>query len=269
MSGLKASVWNVCDSLGLAPLLRKGYVSMRAAPRGWRRRATVGSIDAEFLTTEWIEYQRVRTFNGERHVLAAVLEDLTGHEVVWNVGANVGLYACFVARRLTTGEVVAFEPVPANETRLRRNLRANGDPARWRTTTTALSDRDETTQLATTHSDARRAKPGAGHHYLSDTDGWLTVEARRGDTLVESGWPRPDLLMIDVQGAELKVLRGLGEALDGVEVVYAELHTEKTGRYGTTADGVEEFLREAGYAVENLGEPSTDRRGVYFVRAAR
>ncbi|QLG29563.1 FkbM family methyltransferase [Halorarum halophilum] len=223
----------------------------------------VGDTTARFGVSTRSERRRVRRLGGERFVLEAFLEDLTGTETVWDVGACVGTYACFAAQKLPEGRVIAFEPEPTNRVRLRVNLRANAPPERWQIVPAALSDRDGTATLA-----SEFVEPGGGHHYLSDGAG-RPVEARRGESIASRGYPSPDVLKLDVQGAELDALHGMGDALDGVDVIYAELHTRKSGRYGTTVEEVEEYLRKAGYSVEHLGEPTTGRPGVYFVRAYR
>lgn len=249
--------------------------------------ATVGGTTARFVVSTWSERKRVRDFGGEQFVLARLLEDLTGSETVWDVGACVGTYACFAVQRLPLGRVVAFEPETTNRARLRENLRLNATADRWTVSAAALADHDGTATLASEFVEA-----GGGHHHLVDDgvtgDGGSAtddedvaaeydataavgsaVTVRRGESLVAEGIPAPDVLKLDVQGAELQVLRGMGEALDDVDTIYAELHTEKTKWYGATAEAVETFLREAGYSIEHLGEPTARRGGVYFVRARR
>lgn len=267
MGRVSTRLWSACERLGLAPTVRRAYLTAWGAPRGWRHRATVGGVEATFRTTSWPEFRRVTTCYGESRVVASLLEDLDGDEVVWDVGANVGLYACFVARVLDEGQVVAIEPEPTNAARLAENLAANAPDERWQVLPVALADTDGRARLASEHPPGERV-PGTGHHFLA-AGGDTAVECRRGDALVAEGVPTPDVLKVDVQGAEGRVLEGLGGVLAGVDRCYLELHTEKCGRYGTTTDEVEAFLREAGFTVTDLGEPDWNREGVYYVRAER
>lgn len=226
---------------------------------------------ARFGISTLPERSRVRRLGGERFVLEAFLDDLTGTETVWDVGACVGSYAAFAAQRLTDGRLVAFEPEPTNRNRLEANLRANAPDDRWTVSPVALSDRDGDATLA-----SEIVVAGGGHHYLSDAeavdgegDDERRVETRRGESLVAEGTPAPDVMKIDVQGAELRVLRGMGDVLENVDTIYAELHAEKSGRYGSTAEETEAFLEAAGFSVEPLGDPTNERSGVYLVRARR
>ncbi|MBX0305832.1 FkbM family methyltransferase [Haloarcula salinisoli] len=228
------------------------------------RQVQVRDTSATFAVSTRSELVRSTQLGGERHVLAALLEDLDGDEVVWDVGACVGTYSCLIARRLTTGQVVGFEPEPMNRRRLRENLLDNAANERWQISPYALSDHSGNASLA---SEFREF--GAGHHYLTEADTDVTVETRRGDDLVQEGVSPPTVLKIDVQGVELQVLTGLWETLPDVDVVYLEVHTSKCQRYGYTADDVETRLVEAGFTIEELQGPTNYRADIYFIRATR
>jgi FkbM family methyltransferase len=249
-------------------LARDAYCHARAAPKGWRHRTVVAGVEASFPTTNWFEYRRARELGGERALIESLLAELDGDEVVWDVGATVGTYACFLAQSLPGGEVVGFEPQPDNLSRLRANLAANAPGGNWAVRGVALSDRDGTTRLASTHRPADVGAPGTGHYYLDDEAG-VEVTCRRADSLIRDGVPEPDVLKVDVQGAEGRVLDGFGARLADVGTVLAELHTEKCQRYGTTVEAVEDRLSGAGFSLSPLGEPDHFRTGVYHVLATR
>lgn len=244
--------------------VHRAYWRGRLALRPEDGTVRVGGTTAEFGVSTRSERRRVRHLGGERPVLRAMLDGLTGAETVWDVGACVGTYACFVVRRLSGGSVVAFEPEPTNRRRLRENLTANAPGDRWEVSPVALSDTDGTGTLASEFVEA-----GGGHHHLTEADDGVPVELRRGESLLTSGTPAPDVLKVDVQGAELRVLRGMDDALSSVDDVYLELHPTKAERYGSSAAEVETFLREAGYSLDRLGEPTNGRPGVYFLHARR
>jgi FkbM family methyltransferase len=244
-------------------LVESAYWRLGAFLLGGKRTVRVGDATARFGLSTRAEYLRAKSLGGERPVIEALLGELDGTETVWDVGACVGTYACLVADTLSTGSVIAFEPEPTNRSRLRSNLKRSAPRERWAVSPVALSDRNGT---ATLRSDSTEA--GGGHHYLSAGDGY-PVETRRGASLVEEGLAAPDVLEIDVQGAEGQVLSGLGDVLRGVRAIYLEVHPEKCRRYGTTAEDIERFLRETGYSLERMGTPTTGRSGVYFLRARR
>ncbi|EMA38070.1 FkbM family methyltransferase [Halococcus hamelinensis] len=240
------------------------YWMARAAMAGDTVETTVAGETVRFGVSTVAEYRRATTLGGERDLVAALLSGLDGTETVWDVGACVGTYTCFVASALTTGQVVGFEPEAVNRSRLRANLETTAPAERWTVSPIALSDENGTTTLSSEVVDA-----GGGHHYLAPDGVGRTVETRRGADLLDDEFAPPDVVKIDVQGAELLVLRGLGDLLDTVESVYLEVHSAKCRRYGTSAEEVEAFLRAAGYSLTPLGGPADRRSGVYFVHAHR
>jgi len=262
-------IWRLCTRLGIAPLLRRGYLFAHGLTSGWQHRARIGGVEAVFATRTWPEYKRVTTCFGERAVIAAVLDDLDGDEIVWDVGANVGLYACFLASRLTTGRVVAVEPELQNAARLQSNLRANAPTERWLTVPVALAAESGPARLVSEAGDPGPPTVGTGHHRLGRSDESMPVRRERGETLVAEGYPAPDVVKIDVQGAELRVLRGMGDALAGVRTIFLELHPDGCRRYDTSPAAVEEFLRAAGFDLERLGGADWIDKEVSYLRATR
>ena len=246
-------------------MTERAYCRARIVAAGGTTDVTVGDETVRFGLSTRMEYRRARDLCGERAVIAALLDDLDGTEIVWDVGAGVGTYTCFVVSALTSGHVVGFEPEAINREHLRENLTANAPDERWTVHPSALADRDGVAALV-----SESAEAGGGHHYLSTNGTGTLIRTRRGASLVgENGLAAPDVLKIDVQGAEQLVLDGMGSLLDDVRSIYLEIHREKSGRYGTTADAIEASLRDAGFSLTPLGEPTNRRSGVYLLRARR
>jgi FkbM family methyltransferase len=200
---------------------------------------TVGDATATLRTEQPAETVSIlHTLEKEQPILEAFVEELEPDDVVWDVGANLGVYASLAAD--AGAEVVAIEPVPLTADRLGENLEGNGggeviegalaghtEPA------ALLMDRDDLgTQTPTLCAAGRPAKT-------------RSVSAITGDRLVESGGvPAPDVLKIDIEGAELSALAGLeGTLAEHVDVAFVETHGESAP--------VHEALAEAGFDVEH------------------
>jgi FkbM family methyltransferase len=245
--------------------LEKAYCLARIASLGGEWNAQIADSTVRFDLSTRSEYRRVKSLGGERAVIKALLAELSGTETVWDVGACVGTYTSFIASVLITGTVVGFEPEATNRSRLRMNLTHNASAEHWKISPVALSDENGTCTLSSEFVEA-----GGGHHYLTANNSGRQIETRQGDSLRKE-WEltAPDVIKIDVQGAELAVLSGLKETLRETRSIYLEIHPEKCSRYGTTAAETEAFLRDAGYSLTNLGTPTDRRSGVYFVHASR
>jgi len=190
----------------------------------------------------------------ERDVIRDVLAEIRSDDVFFDIGANVGMYACFVGQRLTEGRVVAFEPTPAAMSRLRHNLKLNEiDPASC--LDVALSDSAGSAEFVLRGS--RGSESGAVTD--SGTDGNISVQTVIGDRLVAGGEvPQPSVLKIDVEGGEMGVLRGMRDTLSDptLRLVYCEIHDDKGTDRGHTDTDVRSLLTGHDFEISHLVGPS-------------
>jgi len=133
----------------------------------------------------------------------------------WDIGAHFGYHSLAFAAQ--GAEVVAFEPGSANVARLRQHLERNPELARRiRVMPVAVADRDgEMTFVesgdmkgASTGSHLAEAMPPLEASIYANFERH-TVSTVSLDTVVEKqGEPPPDIIKIDVEGAEHLVLEG-------------------------------------------------------------
>lgn len=160
-----------------------------------------------------------------------------------DVGANIGLTSVPVARRLGV-TCHAFEPDPVNFALLRRNVEANDVGARVTAHHLAVMDRDGTFELEQSPDNlgdhrVRLGKAAAGA-YGEQRRHVVEVQARRLDTVLEGlDLPRPLLLKVDVQGAEVRVLSGAVRTVAAADVMFLEYWPYGLRRMG---DGAEALL---------------------------
>jgi FkbM family methyltransferase len=205
---------------------------------------------------------RFRDLNRERPVVEDFLTNIDPEDIFYDIGANVGTYSCFAAAKLGPGRTISFEPEPKNAEHLRKNLEMNGLEAEI--VQIALSDTDGTANLALTGDEA-----GEGEHAIAtgDNDHTLKVQTARGDSIIKKrGLSKPTVVKIDVEGAELSVLRGLQDTLhESCRLVYVEVHPEKIEDFGGKASEVESLLIDVGFEVTEISH----RRSEVFLRASK
>lgn len=129
-------------------------------------------------------------------------------------GANLGYFTLLAARWVgRSGRVDAFEPDPANRQRLNAHLRLDRRLAgQVRVHAAALSDRAGMLRLH--HPDPARANHGQSSLFADLAPGGASVEVplvRLDETLGRT----PDVIKLDVEGAELMALRGAARLLAG------------------------------------------------------
>lgn len=116
---------------------------------------------------------------------------------------------------------------------------------------------------------------GAGTPTLAGDEGQVEVPVVRGDEEIQEGrMPAPNVLHLDVEGAELDVLRSLdGTFEDGVgRLLYCSVHVGKEGGnsvrdYGETPDDLESYLEGHGFDLERMHRHRDS--GNYYLRARR
>jgi FkbM family methyltransferase len=223
---------------------------------------TICGITVDFLADSHTEFRRFRNLVGERDVIREVLGCLEPADVFYDVGANVGMYTCFVASELGADRTVAFEPHKGNANRLMENLRHNGLDAR--VVPVALSNSKGTVDLA-----IAGEQVGEGKHAIATDDAMRTVkvDANRGDGLIDCcDLPEPTVVKIDVEGAEFAALEGLRSTLQqSCRLVFCEIHPEKLLDFGSDEEEIHQLLQSYGFETEVL-----HRRGQeYFIKAKR
>ncbi len=182
----------------------------------------------------------------EKEVQTALAALLRPGMVYFDAGANVGFFAILAARILgPKGRVVCFEPLPQNAQQIEHNSRLNGF-SNIQVCLDALggSNRSETFQTS--------AEPTWGMlnsvgKIPDRSSGTITVNVRTLDSLCGPGaLPYPDLMKIDVEGAEVELLEGAAATIAASRpLLIIELHRNN--------EIVLAALRKLGYHAGVLG----------------
>ena len=167
---------------------------------------------------------------------------------VLDVGANEGVYTVFAAKRLgSDGTVWAFEPSQREVSRLRCNLDLNN-----------LNARIFPLALADQSGQAQMNVAGYGHEGLNtlgefvhqiEVGGKEVVQMNRlDDVLTENALSRLDVIKIDVEGAELRVLQGATATLSRYRpLVLFEASDNTLLQQGASREELLDFLRRQDY----------------------
>jgi FkbM family methyltransferase len=176
--------------------------------------------------------------------------------LVIDVGANVGFFSVRFAKWVgDNGKVVSIEPEDHNCNSLISALKRAG-----------LLDRVHALKAVAA------AEPGMmfleinplhpADHRLSRDGTGLSVTAVTLDELVpDRGYLRPALVKIDVQGAEMLVLKGSTNILTIAQpALFIELHEEGLSKFGTSVSEILDHLSEHGYEAYWLARAGSHRK---------
>ena len=146
----------------------------------------------------------------EEGLVEAVCRAIGPGDVIWDIGANCGLFSYLLARKLPTSRICFFEPNPTVYTIASAAL----EPFRQvRGMNIGLSQRQRDHVSLTVP--AGRSTVGTLEPQASGVAGRrLDVALDAGDRLVEEGGlPPPHLIKIDTEGHESDVLAGLARTI--------------------------------------------------------
>lgn len=161
-----------------------------------------------------------------------------------DVGANIGLASLIMKNLVPDCRIACVEPGARSIASLKSMIEANGLQSSIRLFEVAASSRRSELAFEDPINFAAGAAVVSEHNDRS-----VIVQAETIDTIVESlGWPRVDMLKIDVEGHEIEVLRGAQRTISVHRpVVFFECNPYVlTDRAGLVA-----FLRDA---VDILGD---------------
>jgi FkbM family methyltransferase len=180
----------------------------------------------------------IHEVHNDRHVFVSHLrEGMT----VMDVGANLGLYSLLISRAIgLSGKVYAFEPVPEIFARLKEHIALN-NATNVIPVPVALSDEKGTAKMS--------VKGGLSSLFRRISDEFVEVQVERLDDFVErEKIERVDAIKIDVEGAELKVIRGADKTIRRDKpILMAEFYSVTLQAAGTTPEELFETIVSYGY----------------------
>ena len=190
---------------------------------------------------------------GHNAGFAACVEACRGRRAVIDVGAHVGLVTLPVASVLGQGGlVVAFEPAAANRRFLERHVALNGFSQRVRVEGMLLGDSEQEAVVFFEVEEATGMSTVAS--------GVLRGEARRTmlpqtslDAYCQRAQLVPEVVKIDVEGAEIAVLEGARQVLaDCRPTVFLSVHPRLIAALGRSTDDLTKLIAEVGYECRNI-----------------
>jgi FkbM family methyltransferase len=176
-------------------------------------------LDVTEFTTKTLYFGRVPY---EPQTADCLVRSLMPGSVFVDVGANHGYFSLLAAALVgSSGRVVAFEPNPQVFGQLRTHVMLNGFESRVTTIDAALADvSDAEARLFVSHLTTNSGLSSLNPRASTLDRGWLTADHTvpvRVETfdrwLATSGLPRVDLVKIDVEGAEHRVIAGMAQSL--------------------------------------------------------
>lgn len=190
---------------------------------------------------EYVDNYVLRFGYYEEEILDALTRSLNSGEVFWDIGSNLGLHALTVARLRPDSRVYAFEPNPMMADLISAAVTQNKisvDVIKL-----ALDSENRTAKFYMHKGNAGRS---GLHNWESDpTLDQIDVSTATGDFVIdESTASVPNVIKIDVEGNEERVLRGMPRLLRD-----PRLHTVVFEDSTDDCSEPKKILREMGFTI--------------------
>lgn len=200
--------------------------------------------------------RNIQRFKSEKEVIMDLIQEVSEDDVVYDIGANTGIYTLFLSNKCS--KVVAFEPYPPNVSLLKKDILRN-DAKNVEVYKIALSDSNDAVSFNLP--DEKDIGYGSASINVQDTKETVKIPTYSGDKLIaEKELPNPTILKIDVEGAEPLVIDGLKDTITSSEcrLVYCEVHTGNVEHrpsiydFDKTLSDVKAQFREWGFKVTEI-----------------
>lgn len=166
--------------------------------------------------------------------------------VVLDIGANIGYFSLLAAAKAIEGKVISFEPVSAFRNDFKKNIALNNFK-NIEVLSFAVSDKNEETDIYLSADD------NLGMTSLTPPENF-SGKKERISTIVLDEWTKTknlskiDIVKIDVEGAEEKVLTGMTDILQNQRpAIFIEIINTQLSRFDSSAEELWRLLQQCGY----------------------
>ncbi|MDP1773830.1 MAG: FkbM family methyltransferase [Methylobacter sp.] len=195
------------------------------------RKVTHEGVELVFAVPNECSWARADTFSIKEPETLEWVDGMEQGSVVWDIGANVGLYSCYAAKRRGC-KVYAFEPSVFNLELLARNILLNDLTEKVVIVPLPLSDHlsISTLNMSMTYWGGAISTFGESYTWdgtpLNKVFEFSTVGLSMDDAMSLLNISQPDYIKMDVDGIEHLILKGGMSVLSKVRGVLIEIDEE-------------------------------------------
>ncbi len=183
----------------------------------------------------------------EMGYLKHILDAIQPGQTVFDVGVYRGYFSlAFLGKVGNTGKIIAFEPNPHTVRLLQETIAVN-HLSNMILVSKAVSDQPNG-KLKMWVAGISSVSSLRGEALDTPSSETIEVDVTSIDQYVTETGIFPDVIKIDIEGAELLALQGAAETLKQQKTIVAcEIHPNKLPAFGHSAQQVEEFFAKLGY----------------------
>jgi FkbM family methyltransferase len=256
---IKRLITGSVAAMGNTVIGRAVYAQIVGDMMGQTRAVTHHGVKLVFAVPNALSMYRADTFSTKEPETLEWIDGIPQGCVLWDIGANVGLYSCYAAKRRTC-RVFAFEPSVFNLELLARNVFLNQLTGLVTIVPLPLTDTltVSTLNMASTAWGGSLSTFGQAYGHdgqpLQKVFEFRTIGLSMTDAVERLRIPQPDYIKMDVDGIEHLILRGAMPVLAKAKGVLIEINDQ----FATQANDARRCLVDAGFSLKEK------RHAAYF-----
>ena len=202
----------------------------------------------DFYSRIWF-FTRCNNRIHEEKVINLLVEKLNSSKCFVDVGTHLGYYTCIASKFMPNGIIYGFEMDDLNHSLTKKNLELNEIKnthiyqiavANSSGTVKYIRETRQPSPILSISTDALHEK----------NDHVIIVKSTTLDDFFKDKETKPDVIKIDVEGAEMKVLEGMKHLKkQGNLKLFIEVHPKRLLEYQSSASAVILLLLNEGYKV--------------------
>lgn len=191
----------------------------------------LNNLKFRFAIPNGLSRYRINSFPYKEPETLEWIDGIPRGSVLWDIGANIGLYSVYAAKK-SECMVYAFEPSVFNLELLARNIYLNEFSTRICIVPLALSDRLSISQMRMTTTEWGGALSTFGKDFgwdgknIKSLFDYQLIGLSMEDAVNSLQIPLPDYIKMDVDGLEHFILQGGGGVLSKIKGILIEVNDD-------------------------------------------
>ncbi len=182
---------------------------------------------------------------GEKKVLTSLISLLQSGDIVYDVGANIGIYSVILSKVVgANGKIIAFEPEKESIIKSEENIKLNN------LSNVIIIDKalGEVAQESKLYISGTTGNFSLVNIYDKEAKAEVVEIVKGDDFVVQKGLPIPKAIKVDVEGYEYSVINGLKNTLSNsrCKIICCEVHVGLFPE-GITEEKIIELIKSLGF----------------------
>jgi FkbM family methyltransferase len=209
---------------------------------------------SKFKVYNTIEQYRTEMYGEEEIALKYFLSLIKHDSIVYDIGASIGLFAITSAILCEKGKLFAFEPDKETCQRLEENIKFN-NLKNIKINELALSDNKTESLLYTNGTNGYAPTLVFQKNRKDAPKNTIIIKTDTLDNLLKNNsYPVPDIIKIDIEGAEILLVKGAQKLFSGElnkrpEHIFIEIHPEFLIDFDSSENEVIDIIQSHGYKI--------------------